>query len=516
MPTPRGSCRLWALALAALAAAAIASPAAATTYLPGVDVSNWQGSIDWPRVARSGYRFVFAKATEGRTFVDSTYGTNRVEAEDAGLVIGAYHFARPDGSTVAAATADAVAEADHFLVVAGPRAGELPPALDLETTGGLPVSRLQAWTWAWLDEVRARLGVRPVIYTSPAFWQSALGDTAAFADAGYKLLWIAHWTSASQPWVPAHDWGGAGWTFWQWTDCGSVPGISGCVDRDRYNGNDLAPVENPPGAGVQLSFASNRAGSWSVFSRLAVVGAGAHELTPDARPAQRPSWSPDGTTLAFASKASGTWEVYTQAGDGRAPAVSLTGDAAWATDPAWSPDGTKIAFAEKRAGRFVVAVADVQTGTTSIVVRGPGDARSPTWSPDGTTLAFATNAGGNWDIARVDVASRVVTSLTTTASNDTQPAWSPDGRSIAFVSDRSGGGDIYLRNAAPGGRISRLTTNAAADATPAWAPDGSLLAFTSKRAGNWDVYLHGVASRWAVRLTTGASDDRQPAWRPGG
>jgi hypothetical protein len=70
-----------------------------------------------------------------------------------------------------------------------------------------------------------------------------MGDTTQFADAGFKLLWIPHWTSEPQPRVPAKDWGGHGWTFWQYASCGDVPGVNGCTDMDRFNGTDLTATE---------------------------------------------------------------------------------------------------------------------------------------------------------------------------------------------------------------------------------------------------------------------------------
>ena len=78
-----------------------------------------------------------------------------------------------------------------------------------------------------------------MIYTSPSFWETYMGDTRWFADNGYPLLWVAHW-GVSSPRVPAQSWGGRNWTFWQYTNCGSVPGISGCVDLDRFNGTSLS------------------------------------------------------------------------------------------------------------------------------------------------------------------------------------------------------------------------------------------------------------------------------------
>jgi GH25 family lysozyme M1 (1,4-beta-N-acetylmuramidase) len=219
---------------------------------PGIDVSHWQGVIDWTAVATSGQRFAIAKATEGRNFVDPMYETNRLGAESNGIAFGAYHFARPDDSP-----GDAIAEADHFVDTAGPVPGNLIPVLDLERTGGLSQAQVTTWILAWLGRVTERLGVRPMVYTSPAGWESRTGDTTAVVDAGYNVLWIAHW-GVPEPRLPAAGWGGHGWTFWQYGSCGSVPGIVGCVDVDWYAGSDLAPVlipspdVRPPAATIRV------------------------------------------------------------------------------------------------------------------------------------------------------------------------------------------------------------------------------------------------------------------------
>ena len=117
--------------------------------------------------------------------------------------------------------------------------------LDLEDTGGLSSSALQTWVKAFVQRIYDRTGVRAVIYVSPAFWSNKMGNSTWFAKNGYDVLWIAHWTTASSPSVPAENWGGKSWTFWQYTSDGSVPGISGRVDLDRYNGTDLSKVLIP-------------------------------------------------------------------------------------------------------------------------------------------------------------------------------------------------------------------------------------------------------------------------------
>jgi GH25 family lysozyme M1 (1,4-beta-N-acetylmuramidase) len=204
--------------------------------LEGIDVSHYQGAIDWPSVAAAGKRFAIVQATDGETCLDPMYATNHANARAAGTRVTAYHFAEPSSMP-----GEAIVQADWFVNSAALLPGDLVPALDLEQTGGLSVSALQAWVGAWLGEVTAKLGVRPMIYASPAFWASSMGDTTMFADQGYSVLWIAHWGTSS-PTVPAGNWGGHGWTFWQYTSTGSTAGISGNVDLDRFNGSDLTPV----------------------------------------------------------------------------------------------------------------------------------------------------------------------------------------------------------------------------------------------------------------------------------
>jgi GH25 family lysozyme M1 (1,4-beta-N-acetylmuramidase) len=215
-----------------------APPAPGT--LEGLDVSHWQNAIDWLAVAAAGKTFTYIKASEDIDFVDPNYAANRAAAGAAGLVVGAYHFAQPD-----ATVGDAAAEADHFVDTARPVTGDLLPVLDLERTGGLSPADLTAWVRAYLERIDERLGVHAVIYCSPNFWTNYLGDTTWFANNGYAVLWVAHWTTAAVPTVPGGAWGANGWTFWQYTSSGVVPGIAGRVDLDRYNGSNLSAVRIP-------------------------------------------------------------------------------------------------------------------------------------------------------------------------------------------------------------------------------------------------------------------------------
>jgi GH25 family lysozyme M1 (1,4-beta-N-acetylmuramidase) len=209
------------------------SPTGTVAYVNGIDVSYHQGSIDWTQVANAGKRFAFVRASAGTLTADTAYSTYRAGAHAAGLRVGSYHFANPD-----TAPNDAANEAAWFLKNATISSGDLLPVLDLEVANGLGSSALIAWAQTWLASVEGATGVKPLIYTTSSFWSSSLGNTDWFGRNGYRL-WVAHWTTASAPSVPASNWAGDGWTFWQHSSTGSVPGISGAVDLDRFNGTGL-------------------------------------------------------------------------------------------------------------------------------------------------------------------------------------------------------------------------------------------------------------------------------------
>lgn len=233
---------LLALVVALLASLAVA-PTAMGDFLKGIDVSNHQAKIRWAEVPDR-IRFTFLKASESTDFVDAWYDRNRTLAKRNGIRVGAYHFAEPEGRFLKAARRDGRREARFFHSVARPRSGELLPVLDLEVTGGLPPGRLKAWAMAFMRTVDELVPGKPMIYTSPYFWETAMNDTKWFAREGYKALWIAHWET-DRPSVPADNWAGEGWTFWQYTSCGRVKGIEGCVDKNNYRYKFFGRVSIP-------------------------------------------------------------------------------------------------------------------------------------------------------------------------------------------------------------------------------------------------------------------------------
>ncbi len=190
----------------------------------GIDVSHYQGDVDWQAVRAAGMEFAFAKATQGTGYVDPRFSRNWQAMKAAGLRRGAYHFFE--------AGDDPTAQADHFVATVGTLGpDDLAPVVDVERGGGIPSA---ASVQAWLDPVEQATGRKPIIYVSPSFANDHLGS-----GFGAYPLWVADWNVA-QPQLP-HGW--STWTFWQYADKGAVAGIE--VDHDYHNGpfgDALAPA----------------------------------------------------------------------------------------------------------------------------------------------------------------------------------------------------------------------------------------------------------------------------------
>jgi GH25 family lysozyme M1 (1,4-beta-N-acetylmuramidase) len=206
----------------ALAVHRVCGPA---TTVKGIDVSVWQGTIDWDRVATTDVRFAYIRIGDGLGG-DSQFARNWGEARRVGIRRGAYHYFRPNLA--------AAAQADHFLATVAAAGGygadDLPPMIDVETTGGESAGTITSRIRIWLERVEAAYGKRPILYTGSYFWDDN-GLGAAFAS---YPLWTAHWTGAACPYVP-NAW--SAWTIWQYSATGSVAGIAGNVDLDRFAGD---------------------------------------------------------------------------------------------------------------------------------------------------------------------------------------------------------------------------------------------------------------------------------------
>lgn len=203
----------------------------------GVDVAAYQhpngAAINWGRVARSGISFAAVKATEG-TYYRNPYALSDIKAaRKAGLSVGAYVFAIPNGN---GGHRGAVPQADYIVSYLGSLAARVPVMLDIEFnpySGGVcygrSSSQLVSWVARFSAEVQTRTGRAPYIYTPQGWWNPCTGGSAAMHK---DPLWVPNYTTASSPAMPS---GWTTWQIWQYTSSGTVPGIHdpGFTDLDR-------------------------------------------------------------------------------------------------------------------------------------------------------------------------------------------------------------------------------------------------------------------------------------------
>jgi lysozyme len=182
----------------------------------GIDVSHYQGEIVWAHVKRAGIAFAFIRVYDGTDTFDTQFYNNWFRARRAHVPRGAYQYFRPEQSPID--QADALIK-----VLRANGTGELPPVLDVEVTGGLPLQSVAERAKIWVDRVRTQLGVEPIVYTNPGMWR-----LRPATEISSQPLWLAHYTTTCpelvQPWKQ--------WTYWQYTDNGHIDGITGPVDLD--------------------------------------------------------------------------------------------------------------------------------------------------------------------------------------------------------------------------------------------------------------------------------------------
>jgi lysozyme len=185
----------------------------------GVDLSKWQGAVDFAQIKAAGKTYVFVKVSQGGDDVDPDYPRNIAAARDAGLYVGSYHFYTTDH--------DAQSQFDNVVKHLDIKAGDLPLVVDIEVLSKNSLPDLAAELKVFLDLVEQKYGIKPIIYSGENFANEYL---KGFAD---YPLWLAEYTGAPAPKLPL-DW--SAWTFWQHSENGSVPGVKGAVDLDRFNG----------------------------------------------------------------------------------------------------------------------------------------------------------------------------------------------------------------------------------------------------------------------------------------
>jgi lysozyme len=186
--------------------------------IQGIDVSHYQGRIDWATVAAQDFRFAFVKATEGRNHIDTLFCTNWTAIKQAGMKRGAYHFFRP--------SMDGEVQARNFMATVELNYGDLPPVVDIEIDENLPRETVIAELKKYLYWIELTYSIRPIIYTHYKFYNKIIAG-----EFDKYPIWIAKY-GGDVPRLGV----GVKPMFWQYGNRGKIQGVNGYVDMNVFFG----------------------------------------------------------------------------------------------------------------------------------------------------------------------------------------------------------------------------------------------------------------------------------------
>ena len=211
-----------ALTIAFLPLYVFATEPSSSTIYEGIDVSNWQGYINYQEVKNAGIEIVYIKSSQGNNVVDSYFKVNYNNAKANGLKVGLYHF------LTATNEEQATEQAEFFVSVISNTVPDCKLAMDFEEFGNLTVSEINNISQAFLNKVKELTGKDLIIYSDTSNARNVFGRELA----SQYPLWVAEY-GVSNP-------GETNWDFWegfQYTSMGEIPGVSGFVDRNKFTSN---------------------------------------------------------------------------------------------------------------------------------------------------------------------------------------------------------------------------------------------------------------------------------------
>ncbi len=190
-----------------------------SNYVFGIDVSHYQGRINWSKVKKSKHpiKYVFIRSTMGTDGVDSQFKRNWKHTKKQNYIREAYHYYRPNENSTA--------QFNLFASAITLQKGDFPPILDIEQKGSLSNNELREGVLNWLQLAEKKYGIKPVIYTGRKFYTDYL--------KGYVNdypLWIASYSAK-------HKLNGINWEFHQFSEKVRIKGINHFVDGNDFNGN---------------------------------------------------------------------------------------------------------------------------------------------------------------------------------------------------------------------------------------------------------------------------------------
>lgn len=215
----------WSSHVAGRGGASAAAPMTTGAVTPGIDVSSYQGNVDWASYWSQGKKFAYVKATENTNYTNPYFSEQYSGSSNVGMTRGSYHFATPN-------TTSGATQANYFVDHGGGWSADgrtLPGALDIEynpygaTCYGLSQTSMVSWISSFLGTYHSRTGRYPVIYSTFDWWSTCTGNSSAFASL--SPFWIARYSSSVGS-LPA---GTAYYTFWQYS--------SSPIDQNYFNGD---------------------------------------------------------------------------------------------------------------------------------------------------------------------------------------------------------------------------------------------------------------------------------------
>lgn len=190
----------------------------------GIDVSGWQGNINYAEVKNSGIEIVYMKSSEGRSFVDPYFNQNYTNAKANGLKVGFYHY------LIARSNEEAIEEARFFVSVISGKEPDCRLAMDFESFGNLSVEEINQIGITFMTAVQNLSGKEVIIYSNTNDARNIFsGELTNYP------LWVAQY-EVYEP-TPNGKW--STWAGWQYTSTGEVAGISGHVDRNKFTNQVL-------------------------------------------------------------------------------------------------------------------------------------------------------------------------------------------------------------------------------------------------------------------------------------
>lgn len=208
--------------------------------LPGVDLSAWNGTVDFKKLKEAGVKYAIIKLTEGTTHRNRGFEKKYEDARKHGIAVGAYHFGRPD--TYVNNPKDAEREAENFLLQlekVGLESGDIIPTLDVEKGVKVDDNYNCDWIINWMDLVEKETNVKSMIYTARWAYQLYImrADVSKQSKVASYPLWLASYNSGIAPKRKVKIWDN--WDIWQYTGTGAVDGCKGRVDLNWMAGGQL-------------------------------------------------------------------------------------------------------------------------------------------------------------------------------------------------------------------------------------------------------------------------------------